>query len=554
MKRSIIKIFSGALLPLMLLTSIAGCKRYLDINSDPDTPQQPDASSVFPAMLSGIPRGMQYDARYVSKYIQNWAQSTANGTTSLWDNHGHQNYPNPSDVGGDIWRQAYFGLGANLDYIINEGLVKGQWDYVGAGYALKALMFQLATDEYGDIIYTEAFKENTSMFKYDDQPTVYRGVDSLCRLALIYLARTDQNPTTSVLSKGDFVYNGDKTKWIRFTHGLLAQNFHRYTNKADYNTRWADSVILHVNAAFVNGNDDFLIPFDATKNDDSNFFGTYRDNLTTFRQTKWIVGLMDGTIFSGSTAPEDRDPRMRHMLSASHDSSNGNGGYRGLEPGVGEPNAGNLRVAVPFFDTTYANPSSSRFDPTKGKYLFRDKAVSPVMTYSQLQFTKAEAYFRKSGATIDAYNAYLAGINAHFDFINRGTFPRSNTPLFQISTISTAERNAYLNSDNVKHTFTELTMTDIMLQKYIALWGWGFFETWVDMRRFHYTDLDPATGEPVYKGFQVPAAIPSTNNGKLAYRIRPRYNSEYVWNVEELQRIGAFAPDYHTIQTWFSLP
>ena len=63
-------LFKLFILTAVLISSV-GCKKYLDINSDPDTPQFPDASSVFPAMLSAIPRGTQYDARYISKYIQN---------------------------------------------------------------------------------------------------------------------------------------------------------------------------------------------------------------------------------------------------------------------------------------------------------------------------------------------------------------------------------------------------------------------------------------------------------------------------------------------------
>lgn len=550
MKTILYKFFIAA----VLTGSLAGCKKYLDINSDPDTPQNPDASSVFPAMLANIPRGTQFDARYVSKYIQNFAQSLSTSADAVWDNHGFRGYPVATDLGGDIWRQCYFGLGANLDYIIQQGTVKGQWDYIGAAYALKAMMFQMCTDEYGEMIYTEAFKENTSVFKYDDQDVVYRGVDSLCRLALANLARNDLNTANSLLAKGDFVYDGNRTKWTRFVNGLLARNFHRLTNKADYVTRYADSVIKYVNLSFTTGSDDFLVPFDATKNDDTNFFGTYRDNLTLLRQTKMIVGLMDGTALAGSNAFANRDPRIRHMLSASSDTTNGNGGYRGLDPGTGEPNAGNIRVAVPFGDSLYANPATSRFDPSRGKYLFRDKAVSPVMTYTELQFIKAEAAFRKGGMAADAYTAYLNGINAHFDFINRATFPRSNVAIFNVAPISAAEKAAYLASPNVKASAATLTRTDIMLQKYIALWGWGFFETWVDMRRFHYTDTDPDTNAPVYKGFTLPAAIPATNNGQLAYRIRPRYNSEYVWNLAELVRIGGTDPAYHTKQMWFSQP
>ena len=64
-------IFIKTILFSFLLMSFAGCKKYLNINSDPDTTQNPSNSSVFPAMLAGIPRGVQYDARYMSKYVQN---------------------------------------------------------------------------------------------------------------------------------------------------------------------------------------------------------------------------------------------------------------------------------------------------------------------------------------------------------------------------------------------------------------------------------------------------------------------------------------------------
>ena len=76
------------------------------------------------------------------------------------------------------------------------------------------------------------------------------------------------------------------------------------------------------------------------------------------------------------------------------------------------------------------------------------------------------------------------------------------------------------------------------------------------MRRFHYTDLDPLTGQQVYRDFAPPTGIDLyTNNlGKLIYRHRPRYNSEYLYNVDELNRLGAFSQDYITKECWFSKP
>jgi hypothetical protein len=94
-----------------------------------------------------------------------------------------------------------------------------------------------------------------------------------------------------------------------------------------------------------------------------------------------------------------------------------------------------------------------------------------------------------------------------------------------------------------------LTLSMIMQQKYIAQWGWGFIETWSDLRRFDYSNT-------MYPGFVVPDAtiLFADNAGKLAYRVRPRYNSEYIWNIEALTAIGGFQQDFHTKKMWFHQP
>lgn len=547
------KIFIFSLIAILGVGVLTGCKKYLNINSDPDTPQEPDPSSVFPTQLSGMPRGLQFDSRYAGRFIQYWNASTT--ATAANVNFDRMGYSTASDNNGDIWRQTYFGLGKNLDYIIDKGITNQQWDYVGAAYALKAIMFQYCTDYHGDIIFHGAFAENQPFYRYDDQPTVYKGIDSLCRLAIIYLNRSDVSPSSTRLAKGDFVYSGNITKWLKFTYGILARNFHRVTNKSIYN---ADSVIFYCDKSMGVVDDDFLIPFDASKNDDTNFYGTYRDNLTTFRQSNYIVKLLDGSLLSDSAASAafayNRDPRMKHMLSASQDTTNGNGGFRGVDPGLGDLGTLTKRVGVPFADSTYANPSSAVFSSQYKKYLFANNAVFPVMCAMEIQFMKAEAAYRK-GDMATALAAYTKGINLHFDFINRGSFPRGNTTLYSVNPISVADRNAYLAGNDVRRSTTSLTLSDIMLQKYIALWGWGFFETFVDMRRFHYTDPDPVkTSQQVYKGFILPTPLATENLGKPVYRVRPRYNSEYVWNRNELLRIGALNGDYHTYECWFSQP
>lgn len=537
-----------------VLFTVSSCKKYLNVNSDTDTPQAPSNSSVFPAMLAGIPRGIQYDARYLGKYIQNWL-TLGSGNLDTHDTHG---YFVGSDNSGDIWRQTYFGLGKNLDYIIENGTTKNQNDYVGASLALKAYMFQTCTDYHGEIIFSEAFKENTYYFKYDTQDMVYKGVDSICRLAIKYLDAAAANPSGATLYIGDYVYNGNVAKWKRFVYGILARNYNHIINKSTYN---ADSVIEFCNKSLSDINDDFIIPFDASKNDDSNFFGTYRDNLTSLRQSNFMVKLLDGTTFTGSTVAANRDPRISHMLSISADTANGNGGYRGVDPGVGDPNSAQLsgpnfrkRVGVLWADSVQGNPSAAVFTDN-GKYLFRNKAIMPVMTYSEIQFIKAQAAFKK-GDNANAYDAYLKGINAHFDFINRSYGAlRGAANVYTGSPISATARMAYLASINVKQSPATLTISDIMLQKYISGWCWNWVETWVDLRNYHYNvDIDPATTFPVFKNFTLPTTFASANLNKPAYRFRPRYNSEYVWNLDQLKVYGGDLTNYHTFEMWFSKP
>ncbi|MDF2192805.1 SusD/RagB family nutrient-binding outer membrane lipoprotein [Paraflavitalea sp. CAU 1676] len=550
---------------LATLASSIGCKKYLDINTDEDTPQHPDPTSVFPTQLAGIPRGTQYDARYLARYIQNWLTGN-NANNNAWDLHG---YASGSDAAGDIWRQCYYGLGKNLVYIIEESEKDKRWDVAGAGLALQAMMFQMTTDYHGDIGFYNLFQDDKVFYKYTSQDTVYKGVDSICRKAIDYLGRTLESTGKAPLSRGDFSYNGDVVKWKKFAYGILARNWNHQSNKSTYN---ADSVIYWCNNSLSDpaGTDDLLIPFSASKNDDANFFGTYRNNMTEtvssvahpLRQSNFIVRLLDGTTFIGNSLAASRDPRLRHMLSASADTTNGNGGYRGVNPGSGDPNSGNTtgaaarrRVASLWGDSTYGNPSSGAFTTNVGKYLFKDKVVHPVMTYAEIQFIKAEAAMKKGDKTT-ALEAYRNAVRGHMRAINRDVYPLQNVVLYNTTKITDAEINYYMDASGaIKTTEATLTLTDIMLQKYIALWGWGFVETWCDLRRYHYiADKDPQTGESVYKTFTFPSTFSTTNGGLAAQRFRPRFNSEYVWNIDELARIGALSNNYHTKPMWFSEP
>jgi hypothetical protein len=240
------------------------------------------------------------------------------------------------------------------------------------------------------------------------------------------------------------------------------------------------------------------------------------------------------------------DPRAYYIIR-----ENPNGTFKGITPWSG--NSGLALADRPRGFLGYAYDSTGYFYPG-GRYIFRDDAEWPVMTASEMQFLKAEALLRK-GDKPNAKIAYVNGISLNFDMLQT----KYNVLIPAGNEITPANKAAYLASPTVvPANAAQLTRTHIMLQKYIAQYAWGVQVTWVDMRRYHYTDLDPDTGLQVYVGFTPPSGstLFSQNNGKLVYRCRPRYNSEYLYNIPALTAIGAYpvGNDYHTKETWFSKP
>ncbi len=131
----------------------------------------------------------------------------------------------------------------------------------------------------------------------------------------------------------------------------------------------------------------------------------------------------------------------------------------------------------------------------------------------------------------------------------------------------------------------DFTLSHIMMQKYVSLYPWGV-DTWNDLRRYHYDLVLGSGGVPVsgtsytpdvvyhklntdatriYKGFYLPPAdvinrrqkFPAANEGAPCYRLRPRYNSEYMWNLASLKALTPIPGDalnYHTSIVWFAQP
>lgn len=539
-KQQLIKKILFASLLTAGLFATTSCDKYLDVNVNPNGPDQVVAPQFYlSAIQSELALGIQFDSRYLGKYVQNWNSRAAN---DVWDQHG---FIASSDASGQLWRAIYYSMGANLTDMITRAEQEEKWDFVGVGYLMRAFGWQTLTDYHGEIIMSQAFEPGRTSFDYDTQEEVYAEVKRLTLLAIENLERTDGAVATSQLAQGDLIYGGDRTKWLKFAYGLLAINEHHLTNKASYDP---DKVIAYVDQSLANNADNASVRFEGAVSNDTNFFGPRRGNLNTFRQSKFIVSLLNGTnpsLRDEELIGEDplelfadehlKDPRLPIMLAEAPD-----GQYRGVTPGVGVTEYEEALRPKNLWNT----PTDVVPATTANKYLFGNNEDFPIMTYSQLQFIKAEAALIKGDKAL-ALEAYTEGVMAHFAFVEEYVVNDAATEIDEVA-IFAQRRQAYEASEELIPVSPEgLTLQKIMLQKYIAQWGWGFLETWTDLRRYHYSS-------EVFTGFELPNPLFGLNQGDPAYRFRPRYNSEYMWNAAALEKIGGLNPDYHTYEMWFS--
>jgi len=538
------------LLAAGFLTLFSSCKKTIDdayLNPNAQT-VQPVETLLAPVIdgfsyfytANGSGYGLQLDGTLLGRYIQYW------GTTTNGELYGQMGpVIGASDNTGSIWATVYYGQGQNVNKIIEWGSQQKKWDYVGVAWAIRAWGWLTLTNQYSDAPLVQAFNTSLSQFKYDSQAMFYDSCRTICYRALDFLNRTGDNVSQANLLKGDYYFfGGDVNKWKKFVYGILARSFNDLSNKNEYTSKnYVDSAIKYAALAMSSNGENAMCKFQGgTTSPVNSYYGPYRANLGTYRQGQYISDLMSGNnpqMFTGVF-----DPRTPYMLR-----ENKNGTYKGFIPWLGTSGLSANDYPQNFWGDTSSGSSIVAPKANNSRYIFDDTAEYPMMTASEMQFILAESYLRK-GDQASALAAYKNAIQLNMDLLT--TIYPKNIPAAKVMT--PANEAAYLSNPAVVPALGGLTFSHIMLQKYIALYGWGVHETWTDMRRYHYTDTDPVTGNQVYANFNLPSGsnMYATNGGKPVYRCKPRYNSEYLYDVPELTRIGALNPDYNTYEMWFS--
>lgn len=415
---------------------LAGCSDYLDINDDPNNPTEAPPQGLMTNVTFETAQNMYRMGSVTSYYVQYLGSPNQGSATDV---HEAVSY-------GNQWFTLYDVM-TDLTDLIALAEEQGASEYVGIAKVLKALNLATLVDAWGDAPYEDAFFAETLNPTYDDQQALY---DQVFTLLDEGLAALQQGNSTISTGSEDFIYGGDIDKWQRLAYMLRARYLNHYSELDSYSPT---DVLAAVDNGLAGNDDDAQVTY--FEEEFNPWAEVAIDNAGLILggwMSDQIVSHMNGTTYGVV------DPRISAFMSTNDD-----GDYVGVVNGAGRGNA----------------PEQGAFSVlTTDNFYSTETAPVVIASYAEQKFIEAEAALRAQPAqTARAYQAYLDGIEANMDKVG----------------VEEADKQAYLTDPTVAVGAANLTIDDIMKEKYVAMFLHP--ESWTDARRYDYAYQDMETPE-----------------------------------------------------------
>jgi len=220
--KSLYKIFLGVSAVSLLI--FTGCKKWRDVNKNPNNPEQVSIPLLLPSAQAGIAQQLggkfQIAGGFWSQY---WTQFPSASQYQSFD----QYIPDGTDI-DNAWTDLYSDALTDLEQIIRKG--GNEKNYIAIAKILKGYTYQLLTDQFDDIPFTEALQGESGGITsphYDKQEVVYNGI-----IAMVKEGMSEIDPAAAHPGKDDLIYGGDMDAWIKFGNTLLLRVYMRLSERA----------------------------------------------------------------------------------------------------------------------------------------------------------------------------------------------------------------------------------------------------------------------------------------------------------------------------------
>lgn len=410
---------------LTLLTALSSCKKYLDINKNPNAAEEPPISGLLANTTYNTAYDVYSASNYTSYYVQYLASPSTASDVDIY------NTVDPSTT----WHR-FYDIMTDLYDMRKFAAQKGLNAYTGVADILMALHLSMATNLWGNIPYSQAFAgvENLTPV-FDDQKALF---DTALNLLNAGIAAFGQAGEDELPAASDFIHGGSYEAWIKTAHAIKARMLNQLTKTSSYNP---DEVLSEIQNAYTSNSDDAQVNTFEVRNP---WAQVAIDNAALDLDgwlSAYFVGVTKDSIY------DVFDPRLPLIATITQ-----YGDYRGTPNGKGRTGTGT------------ENKESYL---AVGGWYSSDNSPLQIITYSECKFIEAEADFRKGDNTA-AYAAYMEGIKA-----NMQKMGVADTAIMRYTTDPVVAVGA-----------DALTLQRIMAEKYVAL----FLNpvTWDDMRRMDY--------------------------------------------------------------------
>ena len=526
MKKSFI-IFS------LLLLGLSSCgKDWFDVNTNPDSanntvPRAEQRLAPILAQFNDAYESMGTRMAFLGQQItRTYASTNSNYMLTQWrSTPGGMAWP---------WQAWYVNCSVNIPSLIEAAQKVEAHHYVGVAKIIYAMGFISLSDVYGVMPYGElpTSQKDPNSQAFDPAivtPAFMQGKDIYDKCMVLLdeaiqdLQKEQVNTLAPTLSynNGDIWNSGNVDKWIKCAYGLKARFLNHQSKLKGTDAAFNQSILdALAKGPQVNGDNTCMQYIDEGINQPRTDWEAlqYTNLGTTGRVTKFYMDLLTNT-FPGGTGVEDprldslvpsfqsidpNDPskliliRTKPVDMTSDKVKNGPDAYSyyAAVKKYLKSYDKNTKKETPTEDTMYVQ-MRKEYDKTDnrlistGTWYSKRGALAPFVTCYEMNFIKAETLYRM-GQKDQAQQAYKKAIEQHMELLN----------------VPSADAQAFLSSAAVAQSGSELTISHIMMQKYIAM---SFSpENFVDLRRYDYCTnasgvYDESVG--VYKGWKRPSIV-----------------------------------------------
>ena len=509
------KIPSKVLVAAALVASATGCKSFLDINNNPNSPTAvtPDAIlaqalTVTAANYTGNNPSYNSYASWVASY---W------GKTAVVSGYGEeQTYNYSSTYYAGLWSQTYDNLN---DYNIIQTNGAANYPYHAAiARIMKVYNFQLLVDEYGDVPYSQALQSAANVTpKYDKAADIYK--DLLVQLdgAISDINKTAASATTTFTPRAvgaeDVVFSGNMKKWKQFANSLKLRILLRESQSSDaalnatVRTQLAALQTAAATDGFITADVQAQPTYAQASGQQNPLYNRYAYTAAGSNATERNYQIP--TQFVLNQYLLNKDPRVSQLYTKGRRvvGKDTLSQYVGSLPGESNP----PNVVLPLIGSRFLGANSPGVN---GGFFKGLNAPTVLMLLSEHLFSQAEveASGAFSGGDAQAKADYLAAIQASFSYYYRSGSASAATvagtdqykqyitnnpsnglvdwdtntttvPVYNSTLVARADKSPALDTTRLATPRTVSKQEKISYQKYLALNTVASTEAWNNYRR-----------------------------------------------------------------------